>query len=188
MPYTLQLPSLYMQTTPGATLTNSTTATDISTNPQFVMDPNQATTAGQTVILRAGGVFSSAASSPGNVTLGFYKNTQTTSGATGVGGTAIAATAATALPTSASNWIWTLEYWGTFTVVGSSGTLIGYGTCRLGSSATAVTVIPIPNATPQTAISINTLVGNLLTVGATFSTASASNSIICNQYFAGIAY
>jgi len=180
MPYTLLTPSLYLQATVGQAYASSTTITDVSTNPQYVLPPNTVTTVGQTLRLRAAGVFSN--TSTPNLTLGFYKNTQTTSGATGVAGAALAATAATATASGVSNIIWYLDVFGTFTAVGSSGTIFCYGFCDLGTSATATTHIPIPNATPQTAVTFNTTVPNLLTVGATWGTSSASNTLTCNDF------
>ena len=180
MPYTLLAPVLYNQATVGAAYASSTTITDVSTNPQYVLPPNMVTTVGQTMHLVAGGVFSNTGTP--NLTLGFYKNTQTTSGATGVGGAAVAATAATATASSVSNIIWFMEYWGVFTAVGASATMLGYGFVDLGTSATATTHIPIPNATPQTAVSWNTTVPNLVTVGATWGTSSASNTLTCNVF------
>lgn len=180
MPYTLLAPVLYNQATVGQAYASSTTITDVSTNPQYVLPPNTVTTVGQTLKLHAGGVFSNTGTP--NLTMGFYKNTQTSSGATGVGGAAIAASAATATASSVSNIIWMLDYEGVFTAVGASATVFGYGIFWLGTSATAITAIPIPNATPQTAVSWNTTVPNLITVGATWGTSSASNTLVCNDF------
>ena len=181
MPYQLYAPAQYLQATPGVALANSVTATDISANPQYVLNPNAITTVGQSLRIRAAGVFSNTGTP--TLILGAYKNTTTSGGGTGVSGTAMAATAATTTTTGATNWMWLLDLTCTFTAVGSAGTLFSYGSVLLGTSATAVTTIPIPNATPQTAIAFNTTVGNILSIGAVWGTASASNTIICNHYF-----
>ena len=180
MPYTLFDPVLYNQATVGAAYASSASITDVSTNPQYVLPPNTVTTVGQTLKLHAAGVFSNTGTP--NLTMGFYKNTQTTSGATGVGGAALAASAATATASAVTNIIWMLDVEGVFTAVGTSGTIFCYGIFWLGTSATAVTAIPIPNATPQTAVSFDTTKPNLLTVGATWGTSSASNTLTCNTY------
>lgn len=180
MPYTLFSPVLYTQATTGAALATSASLTDISTNPQFVMPPNTITTVGQMLHFTAGGVFSNTATP--TLILGIYKNTQTTSGATGIGGAALAATAATTTTTTLTNVIWQIEVWSTFTAVGSSGSVFSYGNVLLGTSATAATTIPIPNATPQTAVTVDTTKPTLLTVGAQWGTSSASNTITCNMF------
>lgn len=184
MPYTLLTPSIYLQATVGAALASSTSATDISTNPQFVLPPNTVTTVGQTLRMRAAGVFGTNTTGTNNLTLGFYKNTQTTSGATGVGGTALAASPATTMTNSLTNAVWQLDVFGTFTAVGSSGTVFCYGTeiFETSTATDAVTVLALPTTTPQTAVSFNTTVPNLLTVGATWSVSNASNTITCNDF------
>lgn len=180
MPYTLFTPVLYNQATPGAALATSVTLTDISTNPQFVMPPNTITTVGQMLHFCAGGVFSNTVTP--TLLLGIYKNTQTTAGATGVGGAALGATAATTTASGVTNLIWQIEMWSVFTAVGSSGSVFSYGNVLLGTSATAATTIPIPNTTPGTAVTVDTTKPTLLTVGAQWGTSSASNTITCNMF------
>lgn len=180
MPYTLFAPVLYNQATVGQAYNTSSSITDVSTNPQYVLPPNTVTTVGQTLHFFAAGVFSNTLTP--NLTLGIYKNTQTSSGATGVGGAALAATAATATASGVTNLIWEIEVWATFTAVGTAGTVFSYGSVILGTSATAATTIPVPNATPQTAVSFDTTKPNLLTVGATWGTNSASNTLTCNVF------
>jgi len=180
MPYTLFSPVLYNQATVGAAYASSAAAADVSTNPQFVMPPNTVTTVGQMLHFVAGGVWSNTATP--TLILGIYKNTQTTSGATGVGGTALAATTTTTTTTAASNWIWQIEVWSVFTAVGTSGSVFSYGNVLLATSTTAVTTIPVPFTTPQTAVTFDTTKPTLLTVGATWGTSSPSNTLTCNMY------
>lgn len=179
MPYELFEPVMYNMSVSGAAYNTSTTITDISANPQYVMFPNKVTTVGQTLRFRAGGVFSTTGTP--NLTLGIYKNTQTTSGATGVGGSALAATTTTATASGASNLIWMIDLECVFQAVGTSGSVFSYGFVLLGTTASAATPIPIPFTTPQTATSFDTTKATLLTVGATWGTSSASNTITCNQ-------
>lgn len=180
MPYTLFAPVLYNQATVGAAYASSSSATDVSTNPQYVLPPNTITTVGQTLHMVAGGVYSN--TSTPTLVLGFYKNTQTTSGATGVGGAAIAATTTVTTGSSQSNMPWYMELYATFTAVGSSATILSYGLVSIGLTTTTQTIQTIPFTTPQTAVSFNSTVPNLLTVGATWGTNSASNTLTCNMF------
>lgn len=180
MPYELFEPVMYNQSVSGTAYNTSATITDISANPQYVMFPNKVTTVGQTLRFRAAGVFSTTTGPP-NLTLGIYKNTQTTAGGTGVGGAALAATTAFATTASVTNLVWMLDLESVFQVVGASGTCFSTGFVLIGTSATAATTIPIPFTTPQTAVSFDTTKATILSVGATWGTSSASNTITCNQ-------
>jgi hypothetical protein len=182
MPLTVPSPRLYLQTSPGVAYNTSTTLTDVSTNPQYVMPANTVTTAGQSLRMRAAGVWGNTGTP--TLLLGFYKNTSTAPGATGVGGAALAASAAVTTTTAASNWVFVLEMEGTFTAVGTSGTIFCYGELRLATGATtqAMSVFPIPSTTPQTAVTFDTTKNTLLTVGAQWGTSSASNTLTLNQF------
>jgi hypothetical protein len=180
MPYTLLEPALYLQATPGASYNTSNAITDVSTNPQYVLPPNTITTVGQTLRFHAGGIYSDTATP--TLVLGIYKNTQTTAGATGVGGAALGATTTVTAGNTQSNLTWTIDLFCTFTAVGSGGTVLSYGESKLGLTTTTQTISMIPFTTPQTAVSFNTTLPNLLTVGATWSVNSASNIVICNQF------
>lgn len=170
-------PRAYTQPAPGAAYNTSVTLTDVSAAPQFILQGNTITTVGQGFKLYAAGVQSNVATAP-TLILGFYK---ATSGTSGVGGAAIGAIAATTC-TVGSNLIWSLYLEGQFTATGSSGTFFGYGYCDFGTSATATTHIPIPNATPQTAVSWDTTKNSIITVGAQWGTSSASNTLTCNVF------
>jgi hypothetical protein len=154
----------------GTALANSTTLTDISPTPQLVLGANFLTP-GAVLRLTAAGVFSNTATP--TLLLGFYLG--------GVAGVAMATTGAVTTTTGATNWSWRLE--GTFTVrsTGSAGTLFGQGVARIGSSLTAWSTVPIPNAAPAN-ITRDTTAAQAVTVGAQWGTASASNTVQCHQF------
>lgn len=162
----------------GTTLTNTVTAADISPAPQIVPASLMPLEIGTEFELNAYGEYSSAASAGGNLTLGFYWGTVT--------GTAIAATTAVALATSAASWPWQLYYRGRIRTIGTSGTIKGEGYLATGTSLTAATLRYIPETQAGRTATIDTTAAGAkaLTVGATFSVASASNIIICYDFSA----
>lgn len=181
MPYTLFAPLLYSMSTPGAAYNTSTTITDVSTNPQYVMPPNTLTTVGQGLHFVAGGVYSTTTGPP-NLTLGIYKNTQTTSGGTGVGGAALGASTTIATGASQTNVHWRVELNCNLITAGISGQIFSSGIVYVALSTTTQTLQLIPFTTPQTAVSIDTLKPTILSVGATWGTSSASNTLVCNLF------
>jgi hypothetical protein len=180
LPYTLFAPALYLQATPGASYNTSTTITDVSTNPQYVMPPNTITTVGQGLSFFGAGVYSTTSNQ--NLTLGIYKNTQTTAGGTGVGGAALGASTTIAAGTTQTNLPWFIELRGVFTAVGTSGSFLGYGVVMIALTTTTQTIQMIPFTTPQTAVTVDTTKPTILSVGATWGTNSASNIVICNVF------
>lgn len=153
----------------GAALANSAVAGDISPLPQLVLPANFLT---DTSVLRvtASGLFSTTATP--TLILGVYYG--------GVAGTKLAATGATTTASGAVNLPWRLEATTTVRTIGSTGTVMTTGYVLLGTSLTAFSVIPI-DAAAQATVTINTTAANTLTVGATWGTASASNTITLNQ-------
>ena len=182
MPYTLFAPAQYQQSGAGATLSNSTTPTDISASPQYVLPAPTVTSPGQTLHFFAAGVYGTTGSAP-SLILGPY---QATSGTTGVGGTLIAGTKTSAgLTASLSGATWLMEVWTTFVTVGASATAYSNGYVLLQTSTTtgAASIFSIANGTPSSPQSgWDTQANILLTVGATFGTANAANTITCNQF------
>jgi hypothetical protein len=175
MPLTLNLPAAY--NLEASTTTNTWTALqDISTpasSQAFVAYPNYVTTVGQTLVLRASGVW--ACTGTPTFGLGFYWG--------GTGGVALAATGATALTTGAgtlSNIPWVAEWWGTFQAVGTSGSILGGGYVYWNTSATATTIFPF--GTPQTAATVDTTKPKSIVIGGVCSASNAANQIIVQQY------
>lgn len=153
----------------GTAYNTSITVTDVSPAPQFIL-PANTLVAGSVLSVRAAGVFSNTGTP--TLILGVYYGA--------VAGTLLAATAATTTTTAAANWQWRLEWEGVVKTAGTAGTVHGKGVLWLATSATAFSAIPIPNATPQTAITIDTTTAKAVTVGATWGTSSASNTLTCN--------
>lgn len=155
----------------GTALANSTTLTAISAAPQYTLPANFSQLAGATVFrFTAGGVFSTTATPTLN--LGIYYGD--------VAGTALVTTGATTTAT-ATNFQWRLEALATIRTLGSSGTAWTQGIWGLGTSATAMTHLPLPGAAPA-AVTVDTTAAKVISVGATWSAASASNTITCHYF------
>ena len=155
----------------GTALANSSAATDISPAPQVVIPANYLFV-GQRLRLKAYGIFSNTGTP--TIILGGYLG--------GVAGTLLAATAATTTTTGATNWPWDLELEIFVRSVGATGTVWCNGKVNLGTSLAAMTPIWIP-ATQTQPITVSTVVANALTVGGTWGTASASNTITCEDAY-----
>lgn len=155
----------------GTALASSVTLTDISPTPNITLPGNWAEFAGKEIELRATGVFSTTATP--TLLLGFYYG--------GVAGVALAATSAITTGTGAANWQWQLEYRGVVRSIGSSGSIVGCGVVRLGTSLTAFTVRPIPETFAGQTVTIDTSTAKAITVGAQWGASSASNTITCRD-------
>lgn len=148
-----------------------TSAADISFSPQFTLPANFAVN-GTSLTLRAFGVLSSTGTPTYN--LGFYWG--------GVAGTALATTGAIATGTGVTNVPWRLELDVIIRSKGSSGTAMSSGFYLLGTSVSA---FASPTPMPPTAlatVSIDTTASKIITVGATCSANSASNTITCHGF------
>lgn len=158
-----------LNVTAGAAYVSSSTIADVSPTPQVVF-PANLLDVGQVIRLKAFGTFSNTATP--TLVLGFYYG--------GVAGTALAATSAITTTTGATNWPWQLEYEGRVRSTGSSGTIMGAGMISLATSLTAYTYRPIPETALAT-VAIDTSTAKSLTVGATWGTLSASNTLTCHH-------
>jgi hypothetical protein len=156
-------------TAAGTALATSTTLTDISAAPQFVL-PANFLTAGSALRLTACGVFSNTATP--TLVVGFYYG--------GVAGVALAATNAFTTTTGATNWQWRAEVTVVIRTSGSTGTAWTQGIFQNPTSATATAQIPLP-ATAPSAVTVDTTAAKAITVGAQWGTSSASNTITCHQ-------
>lgn len=158
-------------TTAGTALNTSTTLTDISQAPQFTL-PANFLQAGSALRFTAFGVFST--TSTPTLLLGVYYG--------GVAGTALAATTAITTGSGVTNVPWRLELTTTVRTVGSSGTAMSQGFVDLGTSVSAVSHVPLPQAALATA-TIDTTAAKTLTVGAQWGTSSASNTITLHGFY-----
>lgn len=161
-----------LNVTAGAAYVSSSTIADVSPAPQIIL-PANLLDVGQVLRLTAFGTFSNTATP--TLILGFYYG--------GVAGVALAATGATTTTTGATNWPWRLEYEGRVRSTGTGGTVMGSGWLNLATSLTAYTQIPIP-ATALATVTTDTTTAKTLTVGATWGTLSASNTLTCHHFSA----
>lgn len=93
-----------------------------------------------------------------------------------VAGTALAISTAKTTTTAMTNWEWHMWYTGRVIAAGTTGSIIGSGYWRLPTSLTAWTEFRFPETAPA-AVTIDTTIQKFLTVGATWSASSISNSI-----------
>jgi hypothetical protein len=156
----------------GTALANSTTLTDISPAPQLVLPANYLYV-GQRLRLTANGIFSTTGT-PTLLLGGYYG---------GVAGTLLAATAANTTGSGAASWPWQLFLDILVKTIGSSGTVWCNGQVTLSTTlAGAASFYNLPTTQTQP-ITINTTTANALTVGAQWGTASASNTITCEDAY-----
>lgn len=159
-----------LHTTDGAAYASSTTITDVSPTPNITLPAN---------LLEVGSLLRMSAvakfSNTGTPTLvsGFYYG--------GVAGTALAATSAITTTTAATNWQLRLFYEGRVRSIGSTGTILGSGWVAISTSLTAWTFRPIPETAIAT-VTIDTTTAKTLTMGATWGTNSASNTLTCLHF------
>lgn len=152
-------------TAAGTALANSTTLTDISVAPQFML-PANFLLPGSALKFTAFGVFSTTATP--TLLLGVYYG--------GVAGTALATTGAVTTGSGVTNVPWRLELTTTVWTPGSTGTANSQGLYGMGTTVAAWNFLPVPN-TAQATVSIDTTAAKALTIGAQWSAASASNTV-----------
>ena len=154
----------------GAAYVSSSTITDVSpgglANP--IELPGSTLMVGSRITIDAFGTFSNTATP--TLVLGFYFG--------GVAGIALAATTAVTTTTGATGWTWRMKYQGTVQATGTSGKILGSGRVWFPTSLTASTERIVPETTPAQ-VTIDTTVQKAITVGATWGTLSASNTLTC---------
>ena len=155
----------------GAAYASSTTITDISPAPQFTL-PANFLQVGSWLRFRAFGVISTTATP--TIILGIYYGA--------VAGTALGATAAFTLGSGITNCPWHLELDTVIRTTGSTGTAMSHGNAYFGTAVTAIAdAVPIPSTALAT-VTIDTTAAKVLSVGATWSANSASNTMTCHGY------
>jgi hypothetical protein len=158
-------------TASGTAYASSTTITDVSPTPNKVIPANYLLP-GMKLRLKACGTFSNTGTP--TLILGFYVGA--------VAGTALAATSAITTTTGATNWPWSMALDVQVRTLGSSGTVMPMnGFIDLATSLTAVTRRPIPETALAT-VTWDTTASKALTVGATWGTSSASNTLTCLDF------
>lgn len=154
----------------GTALASSTTLTDISPVPTLTFPANYLY-AGQVFRVTAAGRVSTTGTPTLN--LGIYYGA--------VAGTALATTGAITTTSGVTNVTWRLEGTIVIRTVGATGTAFTTGFVHGISGTVGVSVVPMPAATPA-AVTIDTTAAKALTIGATWGTNSASNTITQHQW------
>jgi len=176
--YTAQV---YSSSVDGAALTNSTTPTSllpVTGNPKWTMPAGFFKGPGDQLLFRASGRISTLNSTPGTLALELR-----------IGSVIIATGGTMVLATSAkTNVAWYLEWLLTMRAVGegTAANFIHQG-AWLSEAAGATTVagemksIALPQSAPAVGTGLNSGASGLFDFFATWSSASASNSILCHQ-------
>lgn len=99
----------------------------------------------------------------------------------GVAGTALAVSTAKTTTTAMANWEWHLYFQARVLTTGISGSIIGSGYWNLPTALTSFTMIRLPETAPAAVTGLDTTIQKLITVGATWSASSASNTITCHD-------
>lgn len=154
-------------TADGAAYASSTSATDVSPTPNTVIPANYLVP-GNILEVVATGRFSNTGTP--NLTLGLYWG--------GVAGTALCATAATATPSGVTNQVFVVRATIIVRSIGSAGSMEAIGSA--GNIGTNPAFMPATGTGVVT--SLDTTAAKALTLGATWGTSSASNTLTCAQF------
>jgi hypothetical protein len=149
----------------GSAYASSTSATDVSPNPQYMSQTYGPMYTGQR--WRFVGWATASNTSTPTLNLGVYYG--------GVAGAALATSGAITTTSSMSSWLWKIEVYSEVRSLGSSGTIYSFGLIYIPTSSTAVTVQQM-SGTAQT-VTVNTTTNSTLTFGATWGTSSSSNTL-----------
>jgi hypothetical protein len=156
------------QTTNGTAYASSTTPTDVSPSPSITLPANYYYT-GQLFRWTAWGTISTTGTP--TILFGLYYG--------GVAGTALAATAATTTASGLATEMWKIDGISRVHTLGASGVITSYGNC-VGIGATAALNVQMPaTSAGGNAVTVNTTTANAWTIGATWGTNSASNTLTC---------
>lgn len=98
----------------------------------------------------------------------------------------LAVSTAKTMTTGATSWAWEAHYYGRIVEHGTTGSIIGHGNWRFGTSLTAWTEVRWPETTPA-AVAADTTVNKGLAIGWTWSASSASNSVTCHYMAVNVA-
>lgn len=156
----------------GSAFTTFTTFQDVSPSPQLVI-PQQMMDVGMELVIEADGEFSTTGTP--TLSIGAWFN-----GSAGAAPTSILAqSSAITTGSGAAAWPWALRWAGRLRAIGASGSFKGTGSLMLGTSLTAVSVVPVPITQALRTVSVDTTANRAVGVGAAWGTSSASNSITC---------
>jgi len=153
-----------------------TTKQDVSPQPLPIMAAYQPRL-GSKLWIKANGEFSTTGTP--NLTLGLYIGTLAAAITTDIALSSVITTGS-----GAAAWPWEMEWLGTFTAVGTSGTVVGSGELKLGTSLTAWTSTPIPITQALRTVTWDTTIARAIGVSGTWSASSASNIVKTNSLVA----
>lgn len=157
----------------GSALSNSTTATSIiPASRKFTLPAYFFDQVGKELRIRAAGRISTAASTPGTITFDVrFGSTVVFNG--GASGT---------VATSATNLTWVLDIVLQCRALGASGTVLGTGTLITAALSATTPIMLLPVSAPAAGTGFDTTAAQTVDLFATWSAASASNSITCHQF------
>lgn len=155
----------------GAPYASSATIADVSVAPQKAL-PANFLEQGVRLEMDAHGQFSNTATP--TLILGFYYG--------GVAGVALAASSAITTTTGATAWPWVMHYEGVIRSVGATGQIVGQGWLQLGTSLTAFATSAIPITAAARTVTIDTTTLKTVTVGATWGTSNAANTLTLGHF------
>lgn len=157
----------------GAALSNSVTATSIIPASRKILLPSGFfDKVGKQLRIRAAGRISTAAATPGTLTL------DVRFGAAIVfnGG------ASPTLAVNASNLTWVLDMVLACRLIGASATVLGTGRLFSGALSAATPIMLLPASTPAVGAAFDATNSQTVDLFAAWSVASASNSLTCHQF------
>lgn len=157
----------------GTALSNSTSATSIIPASRKITIPvPYFDDVGDVLEIYAAGRISTAGSSPGTLTFDVrFGSTVVFNG--GASGT---------LAVSASNLTWVLRILLTCRAIGTSATVLGTGTLYTAALSATTPIMLLPASAPAAGTAFDATASQTLDLFATFSVASASNSLTCHQF------
>lgn len=162
-----------LQAADGTAYASSVTITDVSPGglAGAIIIPAGSLDLGTTI--KMGAAFTASNTGTPTLLIGFYYG--------GVAGTALAATTAITTTTAMVNWKWEIYLEGVIQAVGTSGKFMpSRGEVHVPTSLTAFTSRPIPE-TALAQVTIDTTLQKIITLGATWGTSSASNTLTCKH-------
>jgi hypothetical protein len=157
----------------GSALSNSTTATSIiPAARKITLQAGFFDRVGKRLRIHAAGRISTAASTPGTLTFDVRLGSAVvfSGGASGT------------LATSASNLSWRLTMDLVCRAIGASASLIGTGELFSAALSATTPIMLLPTSAPAVGATFDSAMSQVLDLFATFSVASASNSLTLHQY------
>lgn len=157
----------------GSALTNTTTATSIIPAARKITLPSGFfDRVGKRLHIEAAGRISTAAATPGTLTLDIRLGSTVVFNG-GASGT---------LATSASNLTWKIEMDLVCRAIGTSATVLGTGKLFCAGLSATTPMMLLPTSAPAVGNTFDSTASQTLDLFATWSVASASNSITCHQF------